>query len=691
MTRTGVVVALGILCVLLLAYSSRLVPCLTYPSALSSSLATPTHLTNEEYLKLNILPDAFAIDDTDLLLSTQAAVPSIPYDFGYSVERGLKLFPPYDYPPCEFSRKYSGEYLDLDYTSNKVLMHCRGSTQGKYVIGPAHDYRFTTVKEAKKHLKPTKMSDDAPYIEPYHEWVIGTCQDKEHHYELHVMRPHLLPEAQAEALNTTETLQEEFNVTKPPLTIAMLTVDSFSRRHFFRKLPQTVALLNQLETEGEWKVHDFKLHNIIGANTAENQSFIFGERYRGTAGKNDTDTDLFGQEAIWRHFKDKGFMTLLGYEGCAYKLSRVIGRMPRADHVVNPFYCAAENYSGYSSAKRLQVTQRCLGSHMAHWYMMNYTLNFMDIYPDNNHWAYNHFTAAHEFTGQHAQTLDADLVWYLKQLITRAGDRDLVVYVIGDHGMRYGNYVSDTQGIQEHRLPVFFLLNKRNFLNKIEYAYDALAHNTKRLTSKPDVRRSLMFLASHRYDLPLEKHAKYIDIFTEKASDTRTCEDIEIPVWFCSTNVMEAIPSSVYSRATPTWELGTNSKITRQLIETAAEAAVAAINSEVRGFDLCKELTLDVISLALSQDVFSKDIVMKLVFTVQQDDAARFEAWFFIKSESSPESCANCFTVNYDSLKYWGRLIKAYRTDSYKGKCEVLAQKVDLNAEYCICNEEYLD
>lgn len=52
------------------------------------------------------------------------------------------------------------------------------------------------------------------------------------------------------------------------MIIAMITLDSFSRRHFFRKLPESVRLLNKLNAEGKWKVFDFKVHNVAGSDTA---------------------------------------------------------------------------------------------------------------------------------------------------------------------------------------------------------------------------------------------------------------------------------------------------------------------------------------------------------------------------------------------------------------------------------------
>ena len=67
---------------------------------------------------------------------------------------------------------------------------------------------------------------------------------------------------------------------------------------------------------------------------------------------------------------------------------------------------------------------------------MEYALEWAHIYKDVNLWAYLHFNAGHEATGQHAQTIDEDLVWFLQQILN---DRSIVL-LEGDHGMRYGDW-----------------------------------------------------------------------------------------------------------------------------------------------------------------------------------------------------------------------------------------------------------
>jgi hypothetical protein len=53
---------------------------------------------------------------------------------------------------------------------------------------------------------------------------------------------------------------------------------------------------------------------------------------------------------------------------------------------------------------------------------------------------YVHVNAAHESTGQHAETLDVDLVQFLTDFFAENAGKEVVVFFEGDHGMRYGEW-----------------------------------------------------------------------------------------------------------------------------------------------------------------------------------------------------------------------------------------------------------
>jgi hypothetical protein len=55
-----------------------------------------------------------------------------------------------------------------------------------------------------------------------------------------------------------------------------------------------------------------------------------------------------------------------------------------------------------------------------------------------------HLSAGHEATGQHAETLDDDVVQFLETYLTEFGEtRDVFIFLMADHGMRYGNWYRD--------------------------------------------------------------------------------------------------------------------------------------------------------------------------------------------------------------------------------------------------------
>jgi hypothetical protein len=659
------------------------------------------YLTNDEFKAKFNNTDSFKIDDTDVLKALRSVIEASPDVFGYSVEEGDIIFPPYEYPDCSaYNMNFDSEFVHLDFENSTFTMSCAGQSRGKYVIGPHKKYVFTNPRELEGQFKVRRFLWEPVGIKQHIEWVIASCRDRPFRFEMFQLKPRYNFEVHNRALETIKNLTQTTGVTKPPLTIAMVTLDSFSRRHFFRKCPRVVEKLNQLEAEGEWKVFDFKLHNIIGSNTAENQSNVFGQTYRGMVGKGEvTNTDFFGSQAIWKLMKKRGFVTLLGFEACAYKMNRVLGRKPKADHVVNPFFCAAERYSSYNSHKRQSNAQRCMGVHMSHWYLMNYTLAFIDSYKDVNHWAYNHITSAHEETGQHAVTVDKDLLWYLESLIERAKDRDMIIYVLGDHGMRYGNFISNTEAIQESRLPVFFLLGKREHLDRIEYSYDTLTHNTFRLTSKPDLRRSLLYLADLQYGLSRPNDSKHpaINLFTEKASNTRTCEGIDIPSWYCSTYALKPVSEKVYNDSED--DLTGEEQALSQLVKSVSVEIVQVINSFSYGApgqtpgQLCKKLTFDRVSLVIAENIPDTGLIMKLSLKVKESQAAIFDSVVLIKRDcdlyTPPMELENYspFPLYYRGEKLCVKLISVMRTDVYTGKCEGFLRELGINPEFCICTQ----
>lgn len=224
--------------------------------------------------------------------------------------------------------------------------------------------------------------------------------------------------------------------------------------------------------------------------------------------------------------KRLGFVTLWGADSCPTNIPKSMGRSPNVDHCVSSFYCALYEYGDYIAAKS-NKKQRCIGSHMSHHYLMEYSKTFNKNYQYANQWIYNHFDAAHEATGQHAQTLDLDLQEYIEYYISNVSKtHELVIIVSADHGMRYGSFLIDPNSIQEHRLPAQFVIARKGFLETFD---ENLSHNTFRLNSKPDLRETMIYLANYQNGIEYTPTSFY-SLFSQKIPDSRTCKDADIPL-----------------------------------------------------------------------------------------------------------------------------------------------------------------
>ena len=124
------------------------------------------------------------------------------------------------------------------------------------------------------------------------------------------------------------------------MIILLLIIDSFSRNHFFRKLPTTLKFLNGLNKESNYSVFDFKLHNVFDDASVENMVAIFAntsEKNWGIVG--DDEVDYFAANGgIWNLLREQGFLTFAGIEDCDVRFPKSFGRWPNFDIITRNFW-----------------------------------------------------------------------------------------------------------------------------------------------------------------------------------------------------------------------------------------------------------------------------------------------------------------------------------------------------------------
>lgn len=601
----------------------------------------------------------------------------MPEKFGYSIEDAERLFPHKGFPRCVDKLKDKRPIMRLDLETNTLIMNCTNKHfKGKFSLGCKAGHEEIGLLDYTQEFIEYKGK---PYKLTTEEFAYGTCiEDKEKELEQAVYSHRPLP----------HLLERNKQQTQTPLAILLLTLDSVSRRGFFRKLPKTVEFLNALNAE-EYKVFDFKIHNVMGEYSANNvMPMLFGsvpfkmhrEILRG---------DPFYPTSIWKAAKENNFTTLIIDESCNEDLSRYFGRNPSVDHIGSYFWCAAMKYNNF---RNNLADQRCIGRENSHTYIFNYIQEFSQNYNNLNQWVYTHINTAHENSGLVIETLDEDLTNFLKKYLMSNKDKEVAIFLNGDHGMRYGEWFKKIDGSHEHRLPVFLFIGSNQLLNRIPNSLDVLTHNSNRLTSRLDLYTTQLHLIyskkheihrdSEIYD-GMKKNASdsyaSISVLLEKAKNDRTCEEVGIPAFWCSCLPFTQVNYTDYEHM-------------EDLVLDLAEDVVYNINEDVYSsksggyHHICQKISLK--SVLKLWYLGTKEEYYKLQISINESPDVIFEAVVLLTHKNyRSRSVKDAFTVNpyYATGKKRSKIMYIRRVDSYAGPCEVIARSKRISAELCVC------
>lgn len=205
-----------------------------------------------------------------------------PESFGYSLKEAQALFEDKSFPKCQKS-SYS-QSLSISLPTNTLSMNC----SGKYLLGPNSEVFGRT----------EFFEDLTPYKSPVHldaqEYAIGSCDTKSEGFFDQVIYKNRVNRTVLE--RAKKTLKNE------PINIAMVVLDSVSRRSFYRKLPKTVKFLNELQRP----VHDFLIHNVNGEYSADSfmPSFM-GDVFYSRLNNEELEGNPFDEYMIFKYMHER--------------------------------------------------------------------------------------------------------------------------------------------------------------------------------------------------------------------------------------------------------------------------------------------------------------------------------------------------------------------------------------------------
>ena len=330
-----------------------------------------------------------------------------------------------------------------------------------------------------------------------------------------------------------------------PININIILIDSVSRPHFYRSLPQTVKTFRSINAKSSTRVLDFELFHAIKHRTFETIHALFS----GELLENEQFLNPIPIKAgvMFDKFKSLGYETLWQEDMCwtyEWGLVRDFKVMNKSRPLIEVWHNLTEalknnsiDFTGitHSSCEVLKglgvpeifhgPAKLCYGGKHYHSLFLQFLDTFLqDINSDPGKkplFSFSMLDVGHEDSGLRIQTLDTSLANFVKTL---ASDPNTLSIILSDHGNTYGSFPITMEGRFEIFQPHLFMIipnQIQNLLGKNKML--ALIQNQKRLVSIFDLHHTLMTLAA---DISGEASARENQGLLEIVSRNRSCEDL---------------------------------------------------------------------------------------------------------------------------------------------------------------------
>lgn len=575
-----------------------------------------------------------------------------PDKFGYTPDEFDFWFPDKSYPRCEDLYKSKPESLYINFTSNELIMECVG---GVYVLGQDKENLeyYTFDNPILSYGSPVTINNQ--------EYAFGSCNKSQRSDFEHFFYQ---PRPKIASLNRAKS-----KLKSKPINFIMLVFDSLSRRMAFKKLPKTIDLLNNLDPKFE--LYDFKLQHVLGKNSVD---FVIPVLLGGIFENGDFDIE----NPVWKYLHEHGFVSLIGSDICHEDgiFAGNLGKDVDADHILGSIWCAARKLLGYDQSLQ---KERCFGNRNVHTVMMDYMLDYLEIYKNVSRFSYLHINTAHEDTGSVISTLDDDLVDFLTDLMAR--DEETVLFIKGDHGNRAGGWLKNAAGANDHHLTAAFLVVTKSFLNRIPNSRGNLKSNENKLVSASDFYSTIMSMANYPNFIDIKeftnKRVTSYNLFTEVIPESRTCKDIHCNNDWCGCLAVNYLEEKwFYSDHIQT--------IAKEILHT-----INLINNCMGPDDSChcKYMSLDrILKVGELIDYPKLERFYKYTIKIKEDQNVTFTADVKLAVEpiviEAEYDLFKCKNIIIEDMKYF-KIKTIDRLDDYKQKC--LAENLENQQDQVMC------
>ncbi|KAJ0182009.1 hypothetical protein K1T71_002731 [Dendrolimus kikuchii] len=338
----------------------------------------------------------------------------------------------------------------------------------------------------------------------------------------------------------------ELSLNAQAYNILVLGIDGLSRLNFHRTMPKTATFLKSkggIELAGYNKVGDNTFPNLIpmlmGVKDTELKNMCL-PYFRSTF-----DNCPF----IWEWYKQAGYYTAFGEDtshlGTFNYFKEGFSRQP-TDYYIHTFIHEAESNVGKN--KNLN-TFLCMNNRYFYEILLNYIQDLTTTLIDKKMFGFFwEVTMTHDYLN-YPMVIDDNYRSFFNELDQKGYLNDAIIFLVSDHGMRWGHFRLTKQGRIEERLPILMLLTPPSFRNKYTAAYNNLKLNSNRLSTPFDLYETLSDLLNMnnlKDDAILSRSKKNskgrgTSLFLPIPSN-RTCKTANIDDHWCTCQQGKSLP-----------------------------------------------------------------------------------------------------------------------------------------------------
>ncbi|KAM7351422.1 uncharacterized protein ACRADG_004278 isoform 2-T4 [Cochliomyia hominivorax] len=376
------------------------------------------------------------------------------------------------------------------------------------------------------------------------------------------------------------------------LSVMILGMDSVSHLNFLRQMRSTASYIhnkiNNIEFWGYNKVGDNTYPNLMPVLTGFDEDEVAISCLSPQAKYANSVYD--NCSLIWKNYKDAGFKTIYAEDVGALSLFnwRHSGfKKSPTDYYLRPILLEMERHISYE--KRLNMAL-CMGGRRTADVLLEYIRKLIPVMKKGNFFAFFWTVAMTHDLFNMPMLFDEDIKYLLENFDTHGILNQTIIFLMSDHGIRWGSFRKTYQGMMEERLPLLIILYPKWLRQKYPEALANLEINAKRLSTPYDLHATMLDLLDlsrlnskqitnriAELNDPDTNMPRSISLFLP-IPKSRTCEKAFIASHWCSCHQRQELPTN------------------DGRVQRAARYIVKIINDRLKDHPQCRVLYLNSIT-----------------------------------------------------------------------------------------------